>query len=169
MTRRFDFFERLVCVSHRDESTGSTTLFSCHRFDQCFWTVANQAQTMKNLSARRTLFDVQSVTETLTASAIMQLYEQGSIRLDDPVIKHLPYFRLTDERHKDFAVEMLFSHASGVPAMYTAFVGEENSENDAGALRRHIESLEHHPMPPAPGTGYHYSINSYDIVAALTS
>src|SRR5262245_7848324 len=41
-----------------------------------------------------TLFHMASITKPFVATAIMQLVEQGKVGLDDPVIKHLPYFLL---------------------------------------------------------------------------
>ena len=40
-----------------------------------------------------TIFDMASLTKCLaTATAIMQLYEQGKLQFDDPVVKYLPEF-----------------------------------------------------------------------------
>ncbi len=40
-----------------------------------------------------TIFDIASLTKCLaTATAIMQLYEQGKVGFDDPVQNHLPGF-----------------------------------------------------------------------------
>ena len=40
------------------------------------------------------IFDLASITKVIaTTSAIMKLYETGSIQLDDPVVKHLPKFK----------------------------------------------------------------------------
>ena len=41
----------------------------------------------------QTLFHMASITKPFVATAIMQLVEHGKLDLDDPVIKHVPYFR----------------------------------------------------------------------------
>ena len=38
------------------------------------------------------IFNIASMTKPVTSVAIMQLYEQGKIKLDDPVSKYLPGF-----------------------------------------------------------------------------
>lgn len=44
----------------------------------------------------KTLFQIASITKTFTATAILQLVEQGRINLDDPVRAHLPQFAVAD-------------------------------------------------------------------------
>src|SRR5438045_1842467 len=39
-----------------------------------------------------TLFRVASITKTFTATAIVALRDQGKLRLDDPLVKHVPEF-----------------------------------------------------------------------------
>src|SRR5512146_90809 len=38
------------------------------------------------------IFNIASMTKPVTSVAIMQLYEQGQLKLDDPVSKYLPGF-----------------------------------------------------------------------------
>jgi CubicO group peptidase (beta-lactamase class C family) len=45
------------------------------------------------------IFHFASVSKPFVATAIMQLVEEGKLRLDDRVIEHLPYFRLADDRY----------------------------------------------------------------------
>ena len=44
-------------------------------------------------AGERTIYHWGSITKSLTAIAIMQLREEGKIRLDDPVEKYLPWFK----------------------------------------------------------------------------
>ena len=43
-----------------------------------------------------TLFQIASITKTFTVTAILQLIDQGRLRLDDPVRAHLPEFAVAD-------------------------------------------------------------------------
>jgi CubicO group peptidase (beta-lactamase class C family) len=43
-----------------------------------------------------TLFQIGSISKTFTGTAIMRLVEQGKLRLDDPIRKHLPRFAVKD-------------------------------------------------------------------------
>src|SRR5581483_4210576 len=59
-----------------------------------------------------TIFDAASLTKVLaTTPAIMQLFEKGEIRLNDPVTKYLPEFQYG---HSDITVRNLMTHFSGL-------------------------------------------------------
>jgi len=59
-----------------------------------------------------TIFDAASLTKVVaTTSSVMQLFEQGKIRLDDPVTKYLPEFQ---EGHSPITIRNLMTHFSGL-------------------------------------------------------
>ena len=64
-----------------------------------------------------TKFRIASHSKLFTATAIMQLREQGKVRLDDPVTQHLPWFGLKPAGDDDgvITVEQLLTHSSGLP------------------------------------------------------
>src|SRR5215468_601249 len=54
---------------------------------------------VKNLNTKEpisasALFHMASITKPFVATSLMQLWEQGKIDLDSPVVNYLPYFRL---------------------------------------------------------------------------
>jgi len=62
-----------------------------------------------------TLYGIGSVTKSFTALAIMQLAEQGKLRLDDFVDKHVAFpVRPRGER---VTIMHLLTHSSGIPAL----------------------------------------------------
>jgi CubicO group peptidase (beta-lactamase class C family) len=63
----------------------------------------------------QSLFHMASITKPFVATSIMQLWEQGKIDLDAPVVKYLPYFRMKDERYAVITVRQMLSHISGMP------------------------------------------------------
>ncbi len=65
----------------------------------------------------QTKFRMASHSKLFTATAIMQLREQGRLRLDDPVSKYLPWFRVTraEEDDPEITIEELLTHSSGLP------------------------------------------------------
>src|ERR1700712_3082743 len=65
-----------------------------------------------------TIFDMASLTKPLaTATAVMQLYEQGKVEFDDPVQKYLADFNTgNDPQRAKVTVRMLLTHTSGEPA-----------------------------------------------------
>lgn len=61
-----------------------------------------------------TLFPIGSTTKTLTATALMSLVHDGSLSLDDPVVRHLPDFAPADPAVRDVVtVGQLFDHTAG--------------------------------------------------------
>ena len=61
-----------------------------------------------------TIFDLASLTKCIaTTTAMMQLMEQGRIRLNDPVAAYLPEFAQNGKA--DITVRELMTHFSGLP------------------------------------------------------
>ncbi len=59
-----------------------------------------------------TIFDAASLTKVVaTTSSVMKLFEQGKIRLDDPVTKYLPEFQ---DGHSPITIRNLMTHFSGL-------------------------------------------------------
>ena len=65
--------------------------------------------------ADRTIYDLASLTKVVgTTTALMVLYDEGKIHLDDPVSRYIPEF---SGGQKDLVtVRMLLEHRSGLPA-----------------------------------------------------
>ena len=61
-----------------------------------------------------TVFDIASLTKVVaTTTAVMQLVEQGKVRLNDPVVKYIPEFGQNGKA--DITVRDLLTHYSGLP------------------------------------------------------
>ena len=63
-----------------------------------------------------TPFRIGSVSKVFTATAILQLRDAGKLRLDDPVVMHLPWFRVPTPfpDAPPITVEHLLTHTSGL-------------------------------------------------------
>ena len=64
-----------------------------------------------------TLYSICSISKLFTSIGVMQLRDQGSLRLDDPVGKHLDWFNIkrTHPQAGEITIEGLLTHASGLP------------------------------------------------------
>ena len=59
-----------------------------------------------------TIFDIASLTKvTATTPSVMRLFEEGKIRIDDPVTKYLPEFQ---GGKSDLTIRLLMTHFSGL-------------------------------------------------------
>jgi CubicO group peptidase (beta-lactamase class C family) len=62
-----------------------------------------------------THFGICSISKLFTAIAVMQLRDQGKLRLDDPVSQYLPYFKLQAPEGPPVTIRALLTHTSGLP------------------------------------------------------
>jgi CubicO group peptidase (beta-lactamase class C family) len=73
-----------------------------------------------------TVFDIASLSKSFTASAIATLVDEGKMRWDDPVRRHLPSFELSDAyRTHHVSVRDLLAHRVGLERSDSLFVFSE--------------------------------------------
>jgi CubicO group peptidase (beta-lactamase class C family) len=102
----------------------------------------------------RTLFMIGSTSKTFTATALMRLVEQGKAALDDPVLKHLPEFRLKDRRASaTLTLRHLVTHSGG----WDGDIGLDTGWGD-DALRAYVDALR--PCPQLRPVGSTWSYNN---------
>jgi len=65
----------------------------------------------------QTLYSICSISKLFTSVALMQLWEAGHVRLDDPLTAYLPWARLKsgDEDSVPISLRALLSHSAGLP------------------------------------------------------
>ncbi|MEU3268105.1 serine hydrolase domain-containing protein [Streptomyces bacillaris] len=108
-----------------------------------------------------------SVAKPIAASAVMTLVEDGRLRLDDPVVDHLPDFRFGGDGHASrVTVSHLLQQTAGLPESATFEVADCFDADCPGAVERVAELDDVHPLGP-PGTTYAYSSANYLVVAAV--
>ena len=64
-----------------------------------------------------TLFRIASITKTFTATAILQLRDEGRLRLDDPLVQHVPEFSVASNPFgpiEEVTLRRLLLHTSGL-------------------------------------------------------
>lgn len=61
-----------------------------------------------------TLFQIGSISKSFTAIALLQLAEEGRLRLEAPLSEYWPWFSVRSE-HPPFTVHHLLRHTSGLP------------------------------------------------------
>jgi uncharacterized protein YbbC (DUF1343 family)/CubicO group peptidase (beta-lactamase class C family) len=106
-----------------------------------------------------TIFDLASLTKVIvTTPAVMQLVEQGKVRLNDPVAKYLPEFAQNGK--EDITVRQLLTHYSGLAPdldLKTAWEGKETAYRMAFA----------ETPQDAPGSKFSYSDINFIVLGAL--
>jgi uncharacterized protein YbbC (DUF1343 family)/CubicO group peptidase (beta-lactamase class C family) len=106
-----------------------------------------------------TVFDMASLTKPLmTATAVMQLAEQGRLSFNDPVAKYLPEFAANGKQ--DITIRQLLTHHSGLPPDLSL---EQPWEGKAEAFR---QAFAIEPATPA-GVRFVYSDINFIVLGAL--
>ncbi|WP_423999189.1 serine hydrolase domain-containing protein [Maribacter sp. IgM3_T14_3] len=121
------------------------------------------------------LYRIFSMTKPITAVAIMSLYDQGKLQLDDKVSKYIPEFAQTqvykevDGKHStepqknEMTIRHLLTHTSGIP------YGWERSYTDSiyatkqfmrqdWTIEDMAKDLATVPLKYQPGTTYNYGL-----------
>jgi serine-type D-Ala-D-Ala carboxypeptidase len=113
----------------------------------------------RSVSPDQTIYDLASLTKVIgTTTAIMLLYDEGKLRLEDQVRSFFPEF---SGGEKDFVtVRDLLTHRSGLPAGRDLW---RLAWSPSDARRMVLET----PLEYAPGTHYTYSDLGADILGFI--
>ena len=84
-----------------------------------------------------TIFQIGSISKTVTATMMMRLVEQGKLDLDERVRSYLPQFRVRDEDvSQRVRVRHLLTHVAG----WTGDVFTDTGKND-GAMQQYVDGM----------------------------
>jgi len=65
----------------------------------------------------QTIYRIASITKLFTSTALLQLRDAGKLQLDDPITRHIPWFKI-QHRYPDaplITIRHLITHTSGLP------------------------------------------------------
>src|SRR6184192_4612882 len=131
------------------------------------------------------VFRLFSMTKPITSTAVMQLYERGMLRLDDPVSKYIPAFAgvkvyaggsaatpVLHDPERSMTLADLLTHTSGLTY---GFIGDTPADsiyrraglnNPRWTLAQLSDSLAHLPLAFSPGAQWNYGY-SIDVLARV--
>ncbi|ODT88550.1 MAG: hypothetical protein ABS78_07800 [Phenylobacterium sp. SCN 70-31] len=111
--------------------------------------------------AADSIFRIASMTKPVTGVAMMQLWEQGRWKLDDPVARHIPEFAglrvktaggdLVDQT-SPMTMAQLMSHTAGF-GVSAAYASQNLAESDLDGMIAKLAAL---PLASQPGTDWAY-------------
>ena len=128
-----------------------------------------------------TIFRFYSMSKPITSVAAMMLYEQGKLKLDDPISKYIPEFKELkvysesgkhDGQVRQMSVRDLLRHTSGLTYGYFGNTAVDKMYRAKGVLNRKsslqdmINKLSGIPLLYQPGTKWHYSVST-DVLGYL--
>ena len=137
-----------------------------------------------------TIFRIASMTKPVTSVAVMMLYEEGRLLLNDPISKYIPEFnnpkvlvadppagagsRATVPAKAPITVRHLLTHTSGLTYQWNERLGPLYQEagithgllQDDGTLAEKMKRLASLPLLNHPGEKYEYGL-SIDVLGYL--
>ena len=127
------------------------------------WGMADRANGRANTP--ETTYDIASVGKLFTQIAVLQLLEQGRLKLDDTVGRHLPDYPQADVAAK-VTVAHLLKHTSGLGALFDRITPDTNL---AGMmqLRDFLPVFAAQAPRFEPGTGNAYSNAGYVVLGLI--
>ncbi len=64
-----------------------------------------------------TIYGICSISKLFTSIGVMQLRDEGKLRIDDPVARYIPWSKIkrSDPLGPEIKIEGLLTHSSGLP------------------------------------------------------
>ncbi len=114
-----------------------------------------------------TIYAIGSLSKQITAAAIMKLYEEGRLQLDEPVTKYLPEYRATQTPVP--TIRNLLQQNSGLPAWddLPEFQDVDTGNPDRFELFKMVDVIACQPLFYRPGEWWSYSNSNYTVLAAV--
>ena len=103
-----------------------------------------------------TLFPIASCTKSFTTTRMQQLVQAGKLKWDDPLVKHLPWFQLSDpDATARVTLRDAASHRGGIASHDLLWY------HMGGTMRQRVERLGRLPVQWPAGTHYAYQTSLF--------
>lgn len=119
------------------------------------WNIANRPDTK---------FRIGSVTKQFTAALILQLVEEGKLKLDGKLTDYLPDYR--KDTGDKVTIHQLLNHTSGIPS-YTNPAWFQNDSRDPYKVDDFVEKFASGDLEFEPGSKFRYNNSAYFILGAI--
>ncbi|HEX8634522.1 MAG TPA: serine hydrolase [Pyrinomonadaceae bacterium] len=120
------------------------------------WNVPNEADTK---------FRLGSITKQFTAALILQLVEQGKLKLDGKLSEYLPDYR-KDVGDK-VTIHHLLTHTSGIPSYTSLPKFLEDASRNPYAVAEFVKKYASGDLEFEPGARFRYNNSGYFLLGAI--
>jgi CubicO group peptidase (beta-lactamase class C family) len=120
------------------------------------WSIPNQPDTK---------FRIGSVTKQFTATLILQLVEEGKIKLDGKLSDYLPDYR--KDTGDKITIHQLLNHTSGIPSYTSNPEFFPKYSRDAYGVADFVKKFASGDLEFEPGSKYSYNNSAYTILGAI--
>ncbi|MEO0734093.1 MAG: serine hydrolase domain-containing protein, partial [Bacteroidota bacterium] len=111
----------------------------------------------------QSLFHMASVSKPFVATALVFAEAEGLLQLDDKLVDHLPYFKMTSPGYQEITLRQMLSHTSGIPDVEDYDWG--NPDVSDAAVEAYTKSFQDVELDFPPGTDFNYSNAAFDLLA----
>ncbi len=157
-------YDAVLTAVFPEDGPGATALIS--RKGEVVYHAAFGKANLEHQVEMRTdhIFRIGSITKQFTAAAILKLWEEGKLSLDDDITKFLPDYPTQGQK---ITVRHLLNHTSGIKS-YTSLERWDAQEHrrDLTPLEM-IDSFKDEPMDFAPGDEFRYNNSGYFILGYI--
>lgn len=108
-------------------------------------------------------FRIASMTKQFTAALVLQLQQEGRLKIGDPVRKYLPEAPAAWEK---ITLANLLGHTSGL-ADFTNDPGFRTWQMSEHTHQEELEKIEKLPLDFEPGTKFAYSNSNYEVLGMV--
>ena len=169
----------MQAIADRREAAGTVTLVA--RDGKVVDVHASGFQDAESKTPMRenTIFRIASMTKPITSVAIMMLYEEGKLRLNDPVARFIPSFKqqrvagengAMENARRGMTIRDLLVHRSGLSYGFLNAGPVGNGYRSGGVvdgltttdmtLAEGIDKLAAQPLMSQPGAAWNYSLST---------
>ncbi len=152
LANKYKLFNGSVLVAEN----GKVIYKKGHGLANMEWNIPNTPETK---------FRLGSITKQFTAALILQLVEQGKIKLDGKISDYLPTYR--KDTGDKVTVHQLLTHTSGIPS-YTSLPGFFNDvSRNPYTVDEFIKKYASNNLEFEPGRKYLYNNSGYFLLGAI--
>lgn len=120
------------------------------------WKIANQADTK---------FRIGSITKQFTAALILQLVDEGKIKLDGKLSDYLPDYR--KDTGGRVTLHQLLNHTSGIPSYTSRPDFFPKHSRDAYSVPDFVKTFASGDLEFEPGSKFSYNNSGYTLLGAI--
>ncbi len=113
-----------------------------------------------------TLYRLGSISKSITAVAILQLFERGKLDLDAPVQKYCPAF---PQKDSPITSRQLLAHLGGIRHYNQDGKGDvpDDSARHFSSMQESLQLFAADPLVSKPGAEFHYSTYGFTLLGCV--
>lgn len=152
LANKYRLFNGAVLVAEN----GKVIFKKGHGLANMEWNIPNTADTR---------FRLGSITKQFTAALILQLVDQGKVKLDGKISDYLPAYR-KDVGDK-VTIHQLLNHTSGIPSYTSVRDFFANDSRNPFAVDDFVKKFASSDLEFEPGSKYSYNNSGYFLLGAI--